>query len=64
MDNSIVKITDLSGNIIYQTKSLGGQVVWNCQNRSGSRVASGIYLVLSATEDSKESVVTKIAVIK
>lgn len=64
MDNSIVKITDLSGNIIYQTKSLGGQVVWNCRNRSGSRVASGIYLVLSATEDSKESVVTKIAVIK
>ena len=64
MDNSIVKITDLSGNIIYQTKSLGGQVVWNCQNRSGSRVASGIYLVLSATENSKESVVTKIAVIK
>ena len=30
----------------------------------GVRVASGVYLVLSATEDSKESVVTKIAVIK
>lgn len=64
MDNSIVKITDLNGNLIYQTKSLGGQAIWNCQNRKGVRVASGIYLVLSATEDSKESVVTKIAVIK
>ena len=64
MDNSIVKITDLSGNLIYQTKSLGGQAIWNCQNHKGTRVASGIYLVLSATEDSKESVVTKIAVIK
>ena len=41
-----------------------GQVIWNCQNTKGVRVASGIYLVLSATEDSKESVVTKIAVIK
>ena len=64
MDNSIVKITDLNGNLVYQTKSLGGQVIWNCRNTKGVRVASGVYLVLSATEDSKESVVTKIAVIK
>ncbi|MBR5297912.1 MAG: T9SS type A sorting domain-containing protein, partial [Parabacteroides sp.] len=64
MDNSIVKITDLNGNLIYQTKSLGGQAIWNCQNSKGTRVASGIYLVLAATEDSKESIVTKIAVIK
>ena len=64
MDNSIVKITDLNGNLINQTKSLGGQAIWNCQNSKGTRVASGIYLVLSATEDSKESIVTKIAVIK
>lgn len=64
MDNSIVKITDLNGNLVYQTKSLGGQVIWNCRNTKGVRVASGVYLVLSATEDSKESIVTKIAVIK
>ena len=64
MDNSNVKITDLNGNLIYQTKSLGGQAFWNCRNKKGVRVVSGIYLVLSATEDSKESVVTKIAVIK
>lgn len=64
MDNSIVKITDLNGNLIYQTQSSGGQATWNCNNNKGARVASGIYLVLSATEDSKESVVTKIAIIK
>ena len=38
--------------------------VVNDLEKKGVRVASGIYLVLSATEDSKESVVTKIAVIK
>lgn len=64
MENSNVKITDLNGNLIYQGKSLGGRLTWNCCNRSGRRVASGVYLVLAATEDSKESVVTKIAVIK
>ena len=64
MENSNVKITDLNGNLIYQGKSLGGQLTWNCRNRSGRRVASGVYLVLAATQDSKESIVTKIAVIK
>lgn len=64
MENSNVKITDVGGNIIYQAKSNGGQLTWNCHNRSGNRVASGVYLVLSSTPEAKESVVTKIMVIK
>lgn len=64
MDNSNVKITDLNGNIIYQTKSLGGQAIWNCRSASGSRVATGVYLVLASTEEASESVVTKIIVVK
>ena len=64
MIDSNVKITDLSGNLIYQGKSAGGQMVWNCRNRSGKRVATGIYLVLSSTEGANESVVAKIAVVK
>jgi hypothetical protein len=63
MQNSNVKITDLSGNLIYQGMSAGGQFVWDCRNRSGSRVATGIYLVLSSTPEARESVVTKIAVV-
>lgn len=63
MSNSNVKITDIAGNIVYQTKSIGGQVTWNCRNAKGSRVATGIYLVLAATQEG-ESVVTKIMVIK
>lgn len=64
MADSNVKITDLNGNIIYQAKSLGGQLTWNCRNRNGDRVASGVYLVLATTPEAKESVVTKIMVIK
>lgn len=64
MTDSNVKITDLNGNIIYQAKSLGGQLTWNCRNRNGDRVASGVYLVLATTPEAKESVVTKIMVIK
>ena len=64
MDNSSVKITDVRGNLIYQTRSVGGQASWDCRNKSGRRVASGVYLVMAATPEGKEGVVTKIAVIK
>lgn len=63
MSDSNVKITDISGNLIYQGKSTGGQLVWNCRTAKGSRVATGIYLVMAATPDAKESVVTKIMVV-
>lgn len=64
MEDSNVKITDLNGNILYQGKSNGGQLTWNCRNRSGNRVATGVYLVFAATPESKESVVTKIMIVK
>ncbi|MDR1624854.1 MAG: T9SS type A sorting domain-containing protein [Tannerellaceae bacterium] len=64
MENSNVKITDVKGNLIYQTKSVGGQVTWDCRNKSSKYVASGIYLVIAATPEAKESVVTKIAVVQ
>lgn len=64
MENSNVKITDLKGNIIYQGKSAGGTFTWDCRSRKGGRVATGVYLVLSATPEAKESVVTKIMVVK
>ncbi len=64
MGSSNVKITDIAGNLVYQTRSVGGQVSWNCRNSKGSRVATGVYLVLAATPESEESVVTKIMVVK
>lgn len=64
MADSNVKITDMKGNIVYQGKSAGGTFTWDCRKRGGGRVATGIYLVLSATPEAKESVVTKIMVVK
>ncbi len=64
MTDSNVKITDLNGNLIYQARSVGGQLVWNCRTGKGERVATGIYLVLASQPDKGESVVTKIMVIK
>ena len=63
-NNTNVKITDINGNLIFQGRAVGNQLVWNCRNSNGSRVATGIYLVLASTSGASESVVTKIAVIK
>ncbi len=60
VENSIVKITDISGNLVYETNSLGGQAIWDGKNFSGRRIASGVYLVLLATEDGSKSHMTKL----
>jgi hypothetical protein len=64
MDNSNVKITNSRGLLVYEGTSNGGMFTWNCRTKSGGTVAPGIYFVLAATPEGKESVVTKIAVVR
>ncbi len=59
-NNSIVKITDIAGNIVYETTSEGGQAIWNGKKYDGKRPSTGVYLVYCANEDASETVVTKI----
>ncbi|MCP3932227.1 MAG: hypothetical protein GY705_24410 [Bacteroidetes bacterium] len=44
-----VKITDINGQLIYETKALGGQAIWNGQDYNGRRASSGVYLVFGTT---------------
>jgi hypothetical protein len=60
MENSFVKITDLNGNLVFETTSLGGQALWNGQNLRGERVATGVYLVFCSSEDGLNTHVTKL----
>ncbi|MEA3447300.1 MAG: two-component regulator propeller domain-containing protein [Bacteroidota bacterium] len=57
---SIVKITDVAGNLVYETRSEGGQALWEGTDLNGNRVHTGVYLVFSANEDGTKSNVTKI----
>ncbi|MDR1544204.1 MAG: hypothetical protein LBS50_07365 [Prevotellaceae bacterium] len=45
-ENSIIKITDISGNLIYETISKGGMVTWDGNRKGGQRVSTGVYLVI------------------
>jgi len=55
-----VKITDISGALIYETKALGGRAIWDGKNFSGEKAHSGIYLVFATNDTGTETVVTKI----
>ena len=59
-----VKITDIAGNLVYQTRTLGGQAVWNGCNQQGRRVATGVYLVFCTNDDGSKTNVTKIMFIR
>jgi hypothetical protein len=60
-----VKITDISGRLVFETTAEGGQAVWNARDYTGSRVKSGVYLVFSTSQeivDSPDTLVTKILI--
>ena len=64
-----VKILDIAGTLVYETNVIegqelkGGKVVWDKTNLAGKRVASGIYIVLLASDDATQTTTTKIAII-
>jgi ligand-binding sensor domain-containing protein len=60
VNNAIVKITELDGRLVYQTRALGGQAVWNGRDYKGRKISSGVYLVLVSDDGRKENLATKI----
>lgn len=63
VDETIVKITDVAGHLVWEGKSQGGQIEWNLQNSSGGRVASGVYLINCSTANGEKSGNAKLLVI-
>ena len=62
--NADVKIVSSNGALIAEGRSNGGTFTWNGKDKNGNRVASGVYMVVTATSDSKKGTVCKIAFIK
>jgi hypothetical protein len=49
--NSDVKITDMAGNLVYQTVSNGGTATWDGNTLQGQRAATGVYLIWTSIDD-------------
>ncbi|MBK8416918.1 MAG: hypothetical protein IPL22_21835 [Bacteroidetes bacterium] len=58
--NGSVKITDVSGNLIFETKSNGTQALWYGKNFKGEKAHTGVYLVFSTDEEGENTCVTKL----
>jgi hypothetical protein len=62
--DSQIRITDISGNLVHEMVSDGGEATWNLKTYNGRRVTTGVYLVFCASKDGSQTYVTKMLVIK
>jgi hypothetical protein len=63
MKDTRVKITDISGNLVYETVSEGGTATWDLTTYNGRRVSTGVYIIFCASKDGSQSHVSKMLVI-
>ena len=59
-----VKILTANGAIVNEGRSNGGTYVWDGCDQKGRRVASGIYMVATATSKGEKGTVCKIAIVR
>lgn len=64
VDEATIKITDVSGHLVYEGVALGGMSTWDMTKLNGERVSSGVYVVFAANKDGKETAVGKILVVR
>lgn len=64
IDEAVVKITDVAGNIVWQTKSQGGQISWDMKTFNGSSVANGVYMIYCASENGEKYATAKLMIMK
>ena len=54
-ENADIRITDISGQLVYRTKALGGQAIWNGLDYTGRRPQSGVYLIFATNKDGTQT---------
>ena len=63
VDDAIIKITDITGNLVKTLQANGGTAVWNGCNLYGNRVKTGVYLLYISDEEGNTTKMTKILVV-
>jgi hypothetical protein len=47
--DAVVKITNVQGQLLYETRALGGQAIWDGRDLNGRQAETGVYLVFSTS---------------
>lgn len=63
-DRANVKITDIEGNLVFETTSAGGTIEWDTSAFGNYKVASGVYMVFVASQDGLDSTVKKVMIVR
>ncbi len=63
-DNSVIKITSKSGELLFETQSIGGSASWDGRDFTGQFLIPGIYLIYATTPSNATKLVAKIAFIE
>jgi hypothetical protein len=61
---AIIKITDIEGNLVYETTSEGGTIEWDTTAFGKYKVASGVYLILISSQDGTDTTVKKLMIVR
>jgi flagellar hook assembly protein FlgD len=61
--NADVKILSSNGAVVNEGRSNGGTYIWDGCDKKGNRVASGVYMVATATSSGEKGTVCKIAIV-
>ena len=64
LDKANVKITDIEGNLVYETTSEGGTIEWDTTAFGKYKVASGVYMIFVAAKDGSETKVKKLMIVR
>ena len=64
LDKATVKITDIEGNLVYETTSEGGTIEWDTTAFGKFKVASGVYMIFISARDGIETKVKKVMIIR
>lgn len=64
IDDANIKITDIEGNLVYETTSEGGTIEWDTTAFGKYKVASGVYMIFISAEDGIETKVKKVMIIR
>jgi len=64
LNKAIIKITDIEGNLVYETTSEGGTIEWDTTAFGKHKVASGVYMIFISAQDGVETKVKKVMIIR
>lgn len=64
LDRANIQITDIQGNLVYETTSEGGTIEWDTTAFGKYKVASGVYMIFISSDDGLETKTKKVMIIR